>query len=140
MGITEILWRIWLFSANEIKKISESFSKQPTQLTIELNSSLRNIIVTNVSSKKYFWWKGYVGCTPIVFRLQGNNGKTQKLTNVSHCHMVNKVEQNEWIMQITHRSRDKLRCLANHCNEHKTKAHFFTRRMNTKYISLMFWG
>ena len=33
MGITEILRRIWLFSANNIK-ISESFSKQPTQLII----------------------------------------------------------------------------------------------------------
>ena len=31
MGITEILRRIWLFSANKIKS-SESFSKQPTQL------------------------------------------------------------------------------------------------------------
>jgi len=33
MGITEILRRIWLFSANKIK-ISESFSKKPTQLII----------------------------------------------------------------------------------------------------------
>ena len=32
MGITEILRRIWLFSANKIE--SESFSKQPTQLII----------------------------------------------------------------------------------------------------------
>ena len=31
MGMTEILRRIWLFSANRIKN-SESFSKQPTQL------------------------------------------------------------------------------------------------------------
>jgi hypothetical protein len=45
MGIKEILRRIWLFSANNIKS-SESFSKQPTQLIIELNSSLRHIIVT----------------------------------------------------------------------------------------------
>ena len=29
MGITEILGRIWLFSANKIKS-SESFSKQPS--------------------------------------------------------------------------------------------------------------
>ena len=43
--ITEILRRIWLFSANKIKS-SESFSKQPTQLIVELNSSLRHIIVT----------------------------------------------------------------------------------------------
>ena len=45
MGITEILRRIWLFSANKTKSF-ESFSKQPTQLIVELNSSLRHIIVT----------------------------------------------------------------------------------------------
>ena len=50
MGITEILRRIWLFSANKIKS-SESFSKQPTQLIVELNSSLRHIIVTNYLPK-----------------------------------------------------------------------------------------
>jgi hypothetical protein len=33
MGITEILRRTWLFSANKIK-IAESFSKHPTQLII----------------------------------------------------------------------------------------------------------
>ena len=38
--------RIWLFSANKIKS-SESFSKYPTQLIVELNSSLQHIIVTN---------------------------------------------------------------------------------------------
>ena len=37
--------RIWLFSANKIKS-SESFSKQPTQLIVELNWALRHIIVT----------------------------------------------------------------------------------------------
>ena len=36
MQITEILRKIWLFSANKM----ESFSKQPTQLIFELNSSL----------------------------------------------------------------------------------------------------
>ena len=41
IGITEILRRVWLFSANKIKS-SESGSKQPSQL----NSSLRYIIVT----------------------------------------------------------------------------------------------
>ena len=50
MGITEVLWRIWLFSTNKIKS-SESFSKQPTQLIVELNSSLRHIIVTMVSRR-----------------------------------------------------------------------------------------
>ena len=43
MGITEILRRIWLFSLIKIKS-SESFNKQPTQLIIEFNSSLRQII------------------------------------------------------------------------------------------------
>ena len=51
MGITEILRRIWLFSVNKIKS-SESFSKQPTQLIVELKSSLRHIIVTNECSVK----------------------------------------------------------------------------------------
>jgi hypothetical protein len=45
MEITEILRKIWLFSENK-KKSSESFIKQPTQLIIELNSSLRYIFVT----------------------------------------------------------------------------------------------
>ena len=45
MGITEILRRIWLFSASKMKS-SESFSKQPIQRIVELNSSLRHIIVT----------------------------------------------------------------------------------------------
>ena len=49
MGITESLRRIWLCTANKIKS-SESFSKQPTQIIMELNSSLRHIIVTLVSS------------------------------------------------------------------------------------------
>jgi hypothetical protein len=48
MGITEILRRIWLFSAKKIKS-SESFSKQPAQLINKLNASLQHIIVTIVS-------------------------------------------------------------------------------------------
>jgi hypothetical protein len=47
MGIAEILRRIWLFSANNIKS-SEYLSKQPTQLIVELNSSLRQIIDSKV--------------------------------------------------------------------------------------------
>ena len=43
VGISEILKMIWLFSANKIKS-SEPFSKQPTQLIVELNSSLRQMI------------------------------------------------------------------------------------------------
>ena len=38
MGKTEILRRIWLFSANKIKKTSESGSKQPIQLIIAANN------------------------------------------------------------------------------------------------------
>ena len=45
MGITEILGRIWLFSADKIES-SDSFSKQSTQIIVQLNSSLRHIIVT----------------------------------------------------------------------------------------------
>ena len=45
MGKTKVLRRIWLFSANTIKS-SKSFSKQQTQLIIELNSSLQHIIFT----------------------------------------------------------------------------------------------
>ena len=43
---TEVLRRIRLFSANEIEKKYEFVSKQPTQLIIELNSLLRQIIDT----------------------------------------------------------------------------------------------
>ena len=49
MGITRILRSIWLFSANKIKS-SGFFSKQPAQLIVKLNPSLRqHIIVTVVS-------------------------------------------------------------------------------------------
>ena len=51
MGIREILRRIWLFSANKLKS-SESCSKQPTQLIVDLNSTLRHIIVTKKYSGK----------------------------------------------------------------------------------------
>ena len=50
MGITETLRRNWLFSANKIKS-SEYFSKQPIQLTVKVNSSLRHIIVTHAIVK-----------------------------------------------------------------------------------------
>ena len=46
MGITEILRRIWLFSENKITN-SESICKHPTQLIVELNSSLRHKLGTN---------------------------------------------------------------------------------------------
>ena len=51
MGITEILRRIWLFSANKIKS-SEFFSKQPSQLIIKLNSSLLQKLGTLVPKIK----------------------------------------------------------------------------------------
>ena len=54
MGITEILRRIWLFSANKIKR-SESYSEQPTQHIVELKSSLRHIIVTLGNLKFQLW-------------------------------------------------------------------------------------
>ena len=53
MGIRDILGRIWRFSANKIKS-SESFRKQPTQLIIELNSSLGHIIVTIDEKRKLY--------------------------------------------------------------------------------------
>ena len=42
MEITEILRRIWLFTANKIKG-SESFSKQPTQLIIAADNWLKKV-------------------------------------------------------------------------------------------------
>ena len=41
MGLSEIIKRTWLFSANKIKS-SESGSKHPTQLIVELNSSSKS--------------------------------------------------------------------------------------------------
>ena len=58
MGITEILRRIWLFSSNKMKS-SESFSKQPTKLIVELNSSSRHIIVTYDFDSKILSVKNY---------------------------------------------------------------------------------
>ena len=55
MGIAEILRRIWLFSANKIKT-SQSVSKQPTQLIIELNSSSQQKLGTkNLKKGKYIF-------------------------------------------------------------------------------------
>ena len=49
---TEILRRIWLFSANKIKS-SESVGKQPTQLIVQLNSSLRQKLGTLVLQQTF---------------------------------------------------------------------------------------
>ena len=46
MGITEILRRIWLFSANKIK-FYESVSKQPTDLIIAAHKCHKNIVPNN---------------------------------------------------------------------------------------------
>ena len=70
MGITEILRRICLFPANKIKS-SESFSKQPTQLIVELNSSLRHIIFTQVILT-YLWTM----CSFILIRYETFGGVT----------------------------------------------------------------
>ena len=50
MGIKESLRRFWLFSANKIKS-SEYGNKQPTELNVKLNSSLRHIIVKIMSNR-----------------------------------------------------------------------------------------
>ena len=47
IGKTEILRRIWLFSAKKMKS-TESVSKQPTQLIVELKSTLRQKLGTLV--------------------------------------------------------------------------------------------
>ena len=49
IGITKILIRIWLFSANNIKS-SETFSKQRTQLIIAAHNCHNNYL-TNLNSK-----------------------------------------------------------------------------------------
>ena len=54
MGIKKILRRIWLFSASKIK-ISESVSKQPTQVIVKLNSSLRHKYLYRISEWKPSW-------------------------------------------------------------------------------------
>ena len=82
MGITEILRRLWLFSANKIK-ISESFSEQPTQFIIELNSSLRqklDTIVTTKIIKNYFTFNGFW----VIIAKVGSStfGSTKGLANI----------------------------------------------------------
>ena len=53
MGLTEILRRIWLFTANKIKS-SESVSKQPTQLIIatEIMYYGHNSVLVNAFDNK----------------------------------------------------------------------------------------
>ena len=55
MEITEILRRIWLFTANKIKG-SESFSKQPTQLIIAADNWLKKVEEKNFNSKCEFFF------------------------------------------------------------------------------------
>ena len=53
MGITEILIRILLFSANNIKS-SESFSKQPTQIIIAAHNCHIDNLYYNIKLLKQF--------------------------------------------------------------------------------------
>ena len=75
MGITEILRRIWLFSLIKIKS-SESFNKQPTQLIIEFNSSLRQIIDSQALHVYFFCQNFSCTYTPmtVVWPLTGYVG------------------------------------------------------------------
>ena len=51
MGITEILRRIWLYSANNINS-SESFGKQPTQLIIAAHNCHIDYLFYNIEVLK----------------------------------------------------------------------------------------
>ena len=51
MGITEILRRVWLFSANKIMS-SESVIKQITQVIVKLNLSLWQKLGTHVKTQR----------------------------------------------------------------------------------------
>ena len=82
MGITEILRRIWLFSANKIKSF-ESFSKQPTQLIVKVNSSLRHIIVTFDSSELILSQTLILMCCSCYW-LSEINWPLDKITQPSH--------------------------------------------------------
>ena len=53
MGVTEILIRIWLFSANNIKS-SESFSKQPTEIIIAAHNCHIDYLYYNIKLLKQF--------------------------------------------------------------------------------------
>ena len=112
MGITEILRRIWLFSANKIKS-SESFSKQPTQLIIKLNLSLWHKIVTKhecLLSPVRGWiatseWVYQAVCVfsgiSILLRPDQSLFKMSKSSQVLHisiCEHVNKLKmQHVWL-------------------------------------------
>ena len=72
IGITEILGRIWPFSANK-RKSSESFSKQQTQLIDKFTSSLRHMIVTNVS-----WVMEFLTCCVLKSKVLGQNSTIVK--------------------------------------------------------------
>ena len=61
MGNKEILKRIWLFSANKMKK-SLNLLVPPTQLIVKLNSSLRHLIVTYVYKQSCFETPIFLNC------------------------------------------------------------------------------
>ena len=66
MGITEILRRTWLFSANKIKS-SEYVSKQPTQLIIA--AEIRHILLISGFAKK----KAFLTVTSFFFYIGKNS-------------------------------------------------------------------
>ena len=64
MGITEILGRICLFSANKLTS-SKSFTKQHSHLIVKLNSSLRQIndsLTWSFTSKKLKFYNWFRSC------------------------------------------------------------------------------
>ena len=107
MGIREILRRIWLFSANKIKD-SESFSKQPTQLISELNSSLPQVIVTidseklNQNSRKLAQWQlpviGSLAATKINYNAKTDLSVTSTILRSTHrgCFKCQKSARNKF--------------------------------------------
>ena len=70
MGITDMLRRIWLFSANKMK-ISESVSKQPTQL----------IIVANKCHTRWHLKEGYLWGSQLICLVLDQVCLTEMLTS-----------------------------------------------------------
>ena len=83
MGITEILRRIRLFSANKIKS-SEFVSKQPTQFIVELNSPLRQTLGTIRTIASINVGVFYMQCaqTNVKFQISLKEAKNRQTTLV----------------------------------------------------------
>ena len=90
MGITEILRKIWPFSASKMKS-SESFSKQPTQLIVELNSSLRQIIDSFV-----FCWSAVL----ILVSLRNLIFRFETLSKSSGSELKTRFQNPEFLMDL----------------------------------------